>query len=34
MRWTDFAKSVRPIVGKFAEPRRDRVGEFRLSYRE
>ena len=34
MRWADFARSVRPIVGKFAEPPLDRVGEFRLSYRE
>lgn len=34
MRWSDFARSVRPIVGKFAEPPHDRVGEFRLSYRE
>ena len=29
MRWADFAKSVRPIVGKFAEPPLDHVGEFR-----
>lgn len=34
MRWPDFARSVRPIVGKFAEPLLDRVGEFRLSFRE
>ena len=34
MRWADFAVSVRPIVGKFAEPPLDQVGEFRLSYRE
>lgn len=34
MRWSDFAASVRPIVGKFAEPPPDHVGEFRLSYRE
>jgi Ala-tRNA(Pro) deacylase len=34
MRWADFAATVRPIVGKFAEPLRDRVGAFRLSYRE
>jgi Ala-tRNA(Pro) deacylase len=34
IRWADFAKSVRPIVGKFAEPLLDRVGEFKLSYRE
>ena len=34
MRWADFAKSVRPIVGRFAEPPLDHVGEFRLSYRE
>ena len=31
MRWADFAKSVRPIVGKFAEPPLGHVGEFRLS---
>lgn len=34
VRWADFAAIVRPIVGRFAEPPRDRVGEFRLSYRE
>ncbi|MEO8077967.1 MAG: YbaK/EbsC family protein [Acidobacteriota bacterium] len=34
MRWADFARSVRPIVGKYAEAPLDRVGEFRLSYRE
>ncbi len=34
MRWADFAATVRPIVGKFAEPPLDQVGEFRLSYRE
>jgi prolyl-tRNA editing enzyme YbaK/EbsC (Cys-tRNA(Pro) deacylase) len=34
LRWADFAASVRPIVGKFAEPPLDRVGGFRLSYRE
>jgi Ala-tRNA(Pro) deacylase len=34
MRWADYARSVRPIVGKFAEPPLDRVGEFRLSFRE
>ncbi len=34
MRWAGFAASVRPIVGTFAEPPLDRVGEFRLSYRE
>ena len=34
VRWADFAASVRPIVGKFAEPLPDRVGSFRLSYRE
>jgi hypothetical protein len=34
MRWADFARSVRPIVGDFAEPPRDRVGAYRLSYRE
>jgi Ala-tRNA(Pro) deacylase len=34
MRWRDFAKSVRPIVGKFAEPPLERAGEFKLSYRE
>jgi Ala-tRNA(Pro) deacylase len=34
MRWADFAKSVRPIVGRFAEPPLDRVGAFKLSYRE
>jgi Ala-tRNA(Pro) deacylase len=34
MRWADFAASVRPIVGRFAEPHPDKVGEYRLSYRE
>ena len=34
MRWPDFAASVRPIVGKFAEPHADKVGEYRLSFRE
>jgi Ala-tRNA(Pro) deacylase len=34
MRWADFAKTVRPIVGSFAEAPFDRVGAFRLSYRE
>jgi hypothetical protein len=34
MRWADFARSVRPIVGNFAEPPRDSVGAYRLSYRE
>jgi prolyl-tRNA editing enzyme YbaK/EbsC (Cys-tRNA(Pro) deacylase) len=34
LRWADFAASVRPIVGRFAEPPLDRVGGFRLSYRE
>ena len=34
MRWADFAKNVRPIVGAFAGPPRDCVGAHRLSYRE
>jgi prolyl-tRNA editing enzyme YbaK/EbsC (Cys-tRNA(Pro) deacylase) len=34
MRWPDFAASVRPIVGKFAEPHVDSVARYRLSYRE
>jgi prolyl-tRNA editing enzyme YbaK/EbsC (Cys-tRNA(Pro) deacylase) len=34
MRWTDFVTRVRPIVGKFAAPKPDRVSAFRLSYRE
>jgi len=34
MRWTDFVKMVNPIVGRFAEPLLDHVGEYRLSYRE
>jgi len=34
MTWADFAKSVRPIVGRFAEPPLDYVGEFGLPYRE
>jgi len=34
MPWADFSASVRPIVGRFAHPPHDHVGEFRLSYRE
>jgi len=34
MRWADFAKTIRPIVGNFAELPIDIVGEFRLSFRE
>ena len=34
MRWCDFARAIRPIVGAFAEPPQGRVGEFKLSYRE
>ena len=34
MHWPDFAASVRPIVGKFAEPHADSVARYRLSYRE
>jgi prolyl-tRNA editing enzyme YbaK/EbsC (Cys-tRNA(Pro) deacylase) len=34
IRWADFAARVRPIVGRFAEAPADRVGGFRLSYRE
>jgi Ala-tRNA(Pro) deacylase len=32
MRWADFAMSVRPIVGKFAEPPLGQRGEFEPSY--
>jgi Ala-tRNA(Pro) deacylase len=34
MRWADFVMCVRPVVGAFAEPPADHVGEFRLSFRE
>ena len=34
MQWADFARTVRPIVGDFAEPPRDCVGRYRLSDRE
>jgi Ala-tRNA(Pro) deacylase len=34
IRWADFARTVRPIVGPFAQPSLDHVSEFRLSYRE
>jgi Ala-tRNA(Pro) deacylase len=34
MRWADFARTVRPIVGLFAEAPLDHVGEYRLSFRE
>jgi Ala-tRNA(Pro) deacylase len=34
MRWADFARTVKPIVGKFAAPSMDRVPEYHLSFRE
>jgi prolyl-tRNA editing enzyme YbaK/EbsC (Cys-tRNA(Pro) deacylase) len=34
LRWPDFARTVRPIVGRFAERTRDRVPLYRLSSRE
>jgi Ala-tRNA(Pro) deacylase len=34
MRWGDFARAVRPVVGSFAESPSDEVGGFRLSFRE
>jgi Ala-tRNA(Pro) deacylase len=34
MRWTDYARTVKPIVGRFADVRRDGVPAYRLSYRE
>jgi prolyl-tRNA editing enzyme YbaK/EbsC (Cys-tRNA(Pro) deacylase) len=34
IRWADFARTVKPIVGSFAELPRDRVPAYRLSYRE
>ena len=34
IRWADFARTVKPIVGKFAGPSRDRVPAYRLSARE
>src|SRR5215831_9789215 len=34
IRWADFARTVKPIVGSFAGPSRDRVPAYRLSYRE
>jgi prolyl-tRNA editing enzyme YbaK/EbsC (Cys-tRNA(Pro) deacylase) len=34
IRWADFARAVKPIVGNFAAPPRDRVPAYRLSYRE
>jgi Ala-tRNA(Pro) deacylase len=34
MRWADFARTVKPIVGKFAVPSMDRVPEYHLSFRE
>ncbi len=34
MRWADYVRTVKPIVGRFAEPRQDRVPAYRLSYRE
>jgi hypothetical protein len=34
LRWADFARRMRPIVGDFAGSPRDRVESYRLSYRE
>lgn len=34
IRWCDFARTVRPIVGSFAETRRDRVPAYHISYCE
>jgi Ala-tRNA(Pro) deacylase len=34
MRWADFARTVRPIVGRFSAPPTDRVAVYHLSYRE
>jgi Ala-tRNA(Pro) deacylase len=34
MTWADYAATVRPIVGRFADASHDQVGVFRLSYRE
>ena len=34
VRWADFARTVKPIVGNFAAPPTDRVPAYRLSYRE
>jgi len=34
VRWADFARTVKPIVGNFAGPPTDRVPAYRLSYRE
>ena len=34
VRWADFARAVKPIVGKFAGLPRDRVPAYRLSARE
>jgi prolyl-tRNA editing enzyme YbaK/EbsC (Cys-tRNA(Pro) deacylase) len=34
MRWADFARTVKPIVGKFAGRSTDRAPEYHLSWRE
>jgi|SRR6185436_12829328 len=34
MRWADFSRTVRPIVGSFAQRSMDRVPEYHLSSRE
>ena len=34
MRWADFSRTVKPIVGSFAAPPRDRVPTYHLSSRE
>lgn len=34
MSWANFARTVKPVVGKFADPPVDRVAAYRLSYRE
>ena len=34
MRWADFARTVKPLVGRFASSPTDRVPAYHLSYRE
>ena len=34
MRWSDYARAVNPVVGRFASSSRDSIAAYRLSYRE
>jgi len=34
MRWADFARAVKPIIGRFADPPVELITDFRISYSE